>query len=341
MLATLTDEQLLLVETAARIAAFVGPRSPTELVAPAADGWVALAEAGLLGLRLPDEGGRPVGTALDGALVVERLAARCCASPFVGAGLLAPELLRLAGAPPGLSEELADGGRRLTVALTPDLGALAGDGPSLAWDAAGCDGALCLLDEGFGLRPLATAVASADLTRTIAEVDAAVPFESGRGVLSLEASPEVRQRWEAFALAMLSADLVGAMDGAVAAGVDHVREREQFGRPVGSFQAVQHLLADAHVRVEAARSAMWFAAWAVDERPTDEALLAARVAKAYAAPAARDVAEAVIQAFGGMGMTYECLAHAYLRRVLVTGAVLGGEATQLDRIAATRLGEST
>ena len=83
---------------------------------------------------------------------------------------------------------------------------------------------------------------------------------------------------------------------------------------------------------------MWYAAWAADELDSDEALLAARVAKAYAAGAARTVCEAAIQVWGGLGFTWEYPAHISLRRALATTAFLGDEHTQLDAIAVTRSG---
>jgi alkylation response protein AidB-like acyl-CoA dehydrogenase len=76
-----------------------------------------------------------------------------------------------------------------------------------------------------------------------------------------------------------------------------------------------------------------YAAWCVDESPA-EALTAARVAKAYASETARIVTEAAIQVHGGIGMTWECLAHLYLRRALMTSAVLGDDSSQLDQLAA-------
>ena len=88
--------------------------------------------------------------------------------------------------------------------------------------------------------------------------------------------------------------------------------------PIGSFQAVQHLLADAFVATEGSRSVALHAAWAVDALPADEALAAAAVAKAYCARAARTVCETAIQVHGGIGNTWECLAHVYLRRALLS-----------------------
>jgi alkylation response protein AidB-like acyl-CoA dehydrogenase len=142
---------------------------------------------------------------------------------------------------------------------------------------------------------------------------------------------------EAFALAVLAADLVGVMQGALDAAVAYLKERVQFGVVVGSFQAVQHLAAHAAVLVEGARSSMWHAAWAADELAPEAALLAARQAKAFASEAGRTVGETAIQMFGGIGLTWEELAHVRQRRLLGTRAVLGDEQVQYGAIADVRL----
>ncbi len=138
--------------------------------------------------------------------------------------------------------------------------------------------------------------------------------------------------WTALGLAVTCADLVGSMRGALQLTCDYAKERRQYGRPIGSFQAVQHLLADALVAMEGSRSVALHAAWAVDALPPREALAAAAVAKAYCTRAARAVCETAIQVHGGIGNTWECLAHVYLRRVLLSSDVLGGTGANLARV---------
>jgi alkylation response protein AidB-like acyl-CoA dehydrogenase len=128
------------------------------------------------------------------------------------------------------------------------------------------------------------------------------------------------------------------MQAALDAALAHVRQREQFGGPVGAFQAVQHLAADAHVSLEAARSCAWYGLWAVDALAPAEALLAARTAKAAGSEYGREVCEAQIQLLGGVGMTWEYPAHLHLRRALVSRQTLGDEHAQYDAIAQARLG---
>jgi alkylation response protein AidB-like acyl-CoA dehydrogenase len=124
------------------------------------------------------------------------------------------------------------------------------------------------------------------------------------------------------------------MCGAVELTSGYAAARQQFGRPVGSFQAVQHLLADAVVLMEGSRSVARHAAWAVDALAPEEALGAAAGAKAYCARAARTVCETSIQVHGGVGNTWECLAHVHLRRALLSGEILGGVGVNLGRVLA-------
>ena len=131
-----------------------------------------------------------------------------------------------------------------------------------------------------------------------------------------------------------SADLVGIMRGGTELATDYAKERRQYGAPIGSFQAVQHLLADAHVLTEGSRSVMVHAAWAVDALPPTEALAAAAGAKAYCARSARTVCETVIQVHGGIGNTWECMAHVFLRRALLSTDILGGVGASLDKVLA-------
>ncbi|MFG1932380.1 acyl-CoA dehydrogenase family protein [Mycobacterium sp. NPDC048908] len=123
-------------------------------------------------------------------------------------------------------------------------------------------------------------------------------------------------RWRALALAVTCAELVGAARGAHGLAVDYAKVREQYGATIGSYQAVGHLLAESLALIEGSISVLRHAAWGVDELPAAEAIEAAKVAKIYCARAALTVCETSIQVHGGIGNTWECLAHVYLRRVL-------------------------
>jgi hypothetical protein len=150
---------------------------------------------------------------------------------------------------------------------------------------------------------------SVDLTGSVAGV---VESPSELGDLSEEDSG----RWRALALTVTCAELIGAARGAHALACEYAKVREQYGATIGSYQAVGHLLAESLALIEGAISVSRYAAWAVDELPVAEAIEAAKVAKIYCARAALTVCETSIQVHGGIGNTWECLAHVYLRRVL-------------------------
>jgi alkylation response protein AidB-like acyl-CoA dehydrogenase len=331
--ALLNDEQEALHEMATDLANDLATNQPHDLETELGSrGWKALADSGLLGLHLPADVGGAGASCVEVAIVAEQLGRTLAREPYVGT-LLAVELAHLAGADE-FAGRLAENQARATITLTPELDAVAGLGAAgVAWDAAGADQALLLDAADLVAVDLTTAevVSSIDVTRVVRRIDAAAePTVLGR----LDA--DGTQRWLAFSLAILAADLVGVMDGALARAVRYAGEREQFGVPIGSFQAIAHLCADQAVTVSAARSAMRYAAWCIDECPPDEALRAARTAKAYASEVARTVTEAGIQVHGGIGITWECMAHLYLRRVLLSRQVLGDGDHQLARLAADR-----
>jgi hypothetical protein len=150
-----------------------------------------------------------------------------------------------------------------------------------------------------------------DLTRANADV---IGTASTVGELDSGAAA----RWLALALATTSADLVGTARGANTLACDYAKIREQYGNSIGSYQAIAHLLAESLALIEGSVSVLRHAAWAVDELAPAEAIGAARVAKIYCARAARTVCETAIQVHGGIGNTWECLAHVYLRRALTS-----------------------
>ena len=99
---------------------------------------------------------------------------------------------------------------------------------------------------------------------------------------------------------------------------DYAKIREQYGKQIGSYQAVAHLLAESLALIEGSVSVLRHAAWAVDELTPAEAIRAAQVAKVYCARATRTVCETAVQVHGGIGNTWECLVHVYLRRALTS-----------------------
>jgi alkylation response protein AidB-like acyl-CoA dehydrogenase len=327
----LSPEQQDLRDSAARIVGRLGPRSVGDLddAERIARLDAAVEAAGWRELRAPGEAGAPLGSAVEAAIVAEQLGQGLADVSFLGP-TLAAELRRLAGAPAGTARE--------TVALGPGLSALTtAVGRGVAVDAQGSASALVLVPAAGGhsvarvlLRSLAAASQQVDLTRPGMTVEPQAPVAVPGAERLL--GPGDIESWTALGLALTCADLVGAMAGAIGLACDYARSRRQYGAAIGSFQAVQHMLADAFVGLEGSRSAALYATWAVDALPPAEALAAASVAKAYCSRAARAACEAVIQVHGGIGNTWDCLAHVYLRRALLSIDVLGGVGPSLARV---------
>lgn len=129
-----------------------------------------------------------------------------------------------------------------------------------------------------------------------------------------------------------AAELLGSSARCLDATVDYARDRVQFGRPIGSFQAVKHRCADMLVDVEGMRSATWWAAWclATDD---EEATVAASTAKAWCADAADRVLASTLQVHGGIGFTWECDVHLHLKRTQLDRVAFGDAAFHRDRLA--------
>ncbi len=330
----LSPEQRALRDSAAQVADRLGPHAVGDLDDPerAAKLDAAVTASGWRELRTAADGGEPWASGVEVALVAEELGRGLADAPFLGP-TLAAELRRLAGAPPATGE---------TVALTPDLAApAASDGDTLtggavAVDTRGAAAALVLVPAPGGGHALGQVTVTGE-TRAVDLTRPSVALAPGTTVGPVAGQARVLDgdaltRWTALGLAVASADLVGTMRGAVTLACDYARDRRQYGRPIGSFQAVQHLLADAFVAAEGSASVALHAAWAVDALAPAEALAAAAVAKAYCSRAARTVCETAIQVHGGIGNTWECRAHLHLRRALVAGDVLGGAGASLARV---------
>lgn len=142
-------------------------------------------------------------------------------------------------------------------------------------------------------------------------------------------------RWRLRGAMLAAAQLAGMAEALTELSVAYTRERRQFGRPVGSFQAVKHLLADMLVRSELARTQAFAAAAHLDEPELGGAERAVSSAKCVAGRAAIDNGTASIQAQGGMGYTWEVDSHLYLKRAWVLDSLFGSSDTHADLVAAT------
>ncbi|GAM98261.1 short-chain-acyl-CoA dehydrogenase [alpha proteobacterium U9-1i] len=305
--------------------------------------WRTLAEAGLLAMRARD-GGAPMSSGVDVMFAVEELGAALAPAPLVGA-LLATELFTLADAPAALIDTLTNGEARYAIALSRQLDGLA-DASALAgvvcFGAEGANAALALKRDGEArylvVLPLANArvLDGADPTRRLSAFTEAPVGE----VVGTALSQDALDRWTALALALVCADMVGAMRQGLKEAVEYAKTRIQYDVPIGSFQAVQHMLAEMLVQTEAAASVTRYAAWSVDALGVAESLLAARTAKAYCGAATQVLSETLMQSYGGIGQTWEHVAHLRARRALFDRALFGDESHQLLRIADARMGRA-
>jgi alkylation response protein AidB-like acyl-CoA dehydrogenase len=141
-----------------------------------------------------------------------------------------------------------------------------------------------------------------------------------------------RQAAELHGMAALSYELIGVAQACLDMAVAHAKTREQFGKPIGAYQAVSHRCADMFVMLESARSHAYYAGWAVQEGTADAALAASQ-AKAAAGEAAVACAQGAIQVHGGIGFTWEHDLHLYLRRARSGAALLGSPSYHRRRIA--------
>jgi alkylation response protein AidB-like acyl-CoA dehydrogenase len=146
------------------------------------------------------------------------------------------------------------------------------------------------------------------------------------------ANPGGLARGLAVATTALVAEMVGGMQRTLDITVEYAKTRKQFGKAIGGFQAVQHMCADMYLETESARSAAYYAAWALQERAPDAATAVA-IAKLYASDVARNVGNRGIQVHGGMGFTWENDLHLYYRRAKASETMLGDATFHRERLA--------
>jgi alkylation response protein AidB-like acyl-CoA dehydrogenase len=166
--------------------------------------------------------------------------------------------------------------------------------------------------------------AALELRGARAAPDAVVAVGAEASALAVEVHLRTTLGW--------TAELTGVAAGANAAAVDYARERVAFGRPIGAFQAVKHRLVDQRAAIEVSRALVGRAALALDVGAPDRAALVA-LAAFWAGDALRAVPEGAVQVFGGIGYTWEHVAHVYLRRAAVLVALLGDHGLHRDTAA--------
>jgi alkylation response protein AidB-like acyl-CoA dehydrogenase len=312
--------------------------------------WDGLVEVGVVGLLVGEEhGGAGMGM-VDAAVVLEELGRAVSPAPYaasaIGAVSLADaELLRLlaAGSAIGTVAILEDGSRYLwqqpSTRATRDGGSWRLDGVKVhVADATAADVALVTaLDDDGQLGVFVTERFDVESTPT---VDGS--RKQGRIVLAGASSRRIDSTAGAEASVARTLDRLGvaaAVDGVGAAQraleltVEYAKEREQFGKPIGAFQAVQHLCADMLRTVELGRAAGYYACWALDDASPEEAHRASTLARAFAADAFPQLGGTAIQVFGGIGFTWEHDIHLYYKRLLTVAQALGTAGDHLEELA--------
>jgi alkylation response protein AidB-like acyl-CoA dehydrogenase len=176
-----------------------------------------------------------------------------------------------------------------------------------------------------------------DLTRD----QATARFEGVRvareNVVSRDAVGALERAWPSI-LVTVAADLVGCAEWQLQTTVQYAKDRKQFDRPIGFFQAVKHPLVNAMLDIDRARSLVYSAACAIDAGDPQEALKAARMAKSAASDAGAFISDRSVQLHGGIGFTWECDVHIFFKRSMHNQALYGDGVLQRNKLAETMIG---
>ncbi|MQA94874.1 MAG: acyl-CoA dehydrogenase [Streptosporangiales bacterium] len=358
----LTGEQ---EELRATVRRFFEERSPISRVREIAEGdrdhdpdlWKRLSgELGLAGLIVPEEHGGAGSGHVELAVVLEEAGRALAPVPYLASAALAPAALLATGDEKAKAELLpgiAAGETIATVAGADSHVTVTASGAGEAWTLSGradlvLDGAYADLlmvvaasEHGTGLFAVRAdadgltrrRLTSNDLTRSLARVDfAGTParrlegFDPDHGPVAIQAVADLA----------LAAEQLGGLRRCLDMTLEYVRLRMQFGRPIGSFQAVKHACADMYSDADMAYAALRHAAWAADGDP-DAFPQAAAVAKIFCSDVYERMTAQTIQLHGGIGFTWEHDAHLYFKRARGTAGLFGSTARHRARLA-DRLG---
>jgi acyl-CoA dehydrogenase len=361
---SLTDEQRALQDT---VRSYLRDRfGPTQVRAvyedPAGDGdpaelWKAIGEQGWAAVLVPEEhDGIGLGL-LDASVIARAFGAGTVPGPWLGT-ILAGEAIRLAGSSAQQAAwlpRIASGEVKGAVAIhRPGSSPTPANAPATA-EGGKVSGTLQLVeyvevadvlvvaapdglylvdpkDAALGI----TRCESLDRTTRVATVE----LNGAAGERLEQSSPEVLQELIDRAAVLVANDLVGIARKALMETVEYDKTRVQFGKPVGSFQAIKHDLADLHVAVTMAEHAATYAAFAVDTDREDKTL-AVSIAKSKAADTARKATSDMIQYHGGIGYTWEHDAHFYFKRAKRLEYAFGDAAQHRERIASLLLDKAS
>ena len=326
----LSEEQILLQDNVNR---FLDDNAPLDRVRAFADGgddkdiWAGLAELGIPALLVPESCGGIGMTPLDAAIVAECLGKHVTPAPFLGSAVMAPTALAASdGDFDELLGEIAAGSHRVGIAFGEAIkrrnnanvevrdGRMFGNS-LFAFDA-DADSYL-VADQTKHLYLISatdpglkkTALTTVDKSRRTVELsyDNVVATLVSRDIAVFEATLDIRR-------VMLAADTLGAAQDMLDQAVAYAKQREQFNRPIASFQAVKHMCAEMAASLEPCRSMVWFAGHALAELP-DEARITACHTKAHLAEVGQELARVATEVHGGMGFTDLVGLHYWFKRI--------------------------
>ena len=293
--------------------------------------WPLLTQAGWIGLEAPEEFGGAGVTFAEVAIILEEMGRAATRSAYLGGAVLAVGVLNAlqrSDTRDQLLRDTASGSVRVAVAV---------EALEFVPDAEGADRLLVVTTDPDGT-PVVVNTAGltvtpqpvVDETRRLAAVSAD-GLEVAE-VLRFDGDPaeQVRRLHDRAAVAV-ACDSLGVAEAMLTATVDYAKVRQQFGRPIGSFQAVKHACADMLVQVSVARRLVDAAVEALADG--GDARTAASMAKSYAGAVAVDVAGKAMQLHGGIGYTWESGIHVYLKRALLNRALFGSPAEHRRQLA--------
>jgi alkylation response protein AidB-like acyl-CoA dehydrogenase len=284
--------------------------------------WSELVDAGWVGLEVPEEFGGAGATFAEVAIICEEMGRAASANSYLGSAVLAVgtlNALQPSETRDGLLADVASGAARIAVAL----------GAEFVPDAEGADRVLVITNDGVGIaHPTVTPQPVLDETRRLASVNGAVSE-----VLQFDGDADAQvQRLFDRAAAAVACDSLGLCEAMLSATVGYAKVRQQFGRPIGSFQSVKHACADMLVTVAVSRQLVEAAVQAIAEDLPD-AGVATAMAKSYVCGAAVDVAGKAMQLHGGIGYTWESGIHVYLKRAALNRSLFGSPADHRRELA--------
>lgn len=337
----LSEEQVLLQDSIRRLLAESAALDQLRGYASGADPalgerlWDQLAALGIAALLVPEaHGGLALG-ALEAALVAECAGFAAAPLPLLGSGIIAPELLAGAGGQDALLADLAGGTQRIGIAFSEQNGARE-DAAVTATKGILTGRALHVLDyagahqflvaaaqgqvylvaadaPGLSTRPLSTI----DRTRSVGELI----FTATPGTL-ISDDPYLLQRAMDLGRLALAADTLGAASNMLEQAVSYAKQREQFNRPIGSFQAVKHLCAEMAASLEPCRAMVWYAGHAFSTAEPDAHLIICHT-KAHLAEVGKALAKTATEVHGGMGFTDLLGLHYWFKRIGFNRQTLG------------------